>query len=70
MSGTIKRSTVIHLPLSRKEEVMENVNSDGRLGYSNLEMIKFKILRGVRKTGSTATTLDFRGQVSVCSEKW
>lgn len=65
-----RRSTVIHLLFSRKEEVAENVKFDGRLGYRNLEMMKFKILRGVRKMGSILTTLDFQGQASVCSEKW
>lgn len=58
------RSTVIHLPFSRKEEVVENVKFDGKLGYSNPE-----ILRGVRKMGTIMTTLAFRGQASVCSEK-
>lgn len=64
-----RRSTVIHLPFSRKEEVVENVKFDGKLGYSNPEMINFKILRGVRKMGTVMTTLAFRGQASVCSEK-
>lgn len=59
-----RRSTVIHLPFSRKEEVVENVKFDGKLGYSNPE-----ILRGVRKMGTITTTLAFRGQASVCSEK-
>lgn len=55
---------MIHPPLSRKEAVMENVK------YSSPEMIKCKIVMGVRKMGSTVTTSDFRGQASVCSEKW
>lgn len=54
---------MIHPPLSRKDAVMENMK------YSSPEMIKCKIVMGVRKMGSTVTISDFRGQASV-SQKW
>lgn len=42
-----------------KEELDEDVKVWGSVGYSNREMMEFRILRGGRRTKNRITTLGF-----------
>lgn len=48
------------LLLQNKEELIGNMKVKGSLGFSNCEIVKFKILREVSKINSRMTALDFR----------
>ena len=51
---------MLDLVLTNKEGLVGNVKLKGSLGYSDHEVVEFKILRAVRKAHSKLTTLDFR----------
>jgi len=56
----IKRGSMLDLILINKEGLVGNVKLKGRFGCTDHEMVKFKILRAVRRAHSKLTTLDFR----------
>ena len=56
----MRRGAMLDLVLTNKEGLVGNVKLKGSLGYSDHEVVEFKILRAVRKAHSKLTTLDFR----------
>lgn len=50
----------LHLMLSNKEWLIDEVKVEGSLGCGDHEMVEFKILRGVIRAKSKLTTLDCR----------
>ncbi|GAB0180450.1 hypothetical protein GRJ2_000510300 [Grus japonensis] len=55
----MRRGAMLDLALTNKEGLVRNVKLKGSLGYSDCEMVEFKILRAVRSTHSKLITLDF-----------
>ncbi|PKU42677.1 rna-directed dna polymerase from mobile element jockey-like [Limosa lapponica baueri] len=56
----MRRGALLDLVLTNKEGLVGNMKLKGSFGYSDHEMIDFKILRAARRTHSKLTTLDFR----------
>ncbi|PKU41149.1 hypothetical protein llap_8554 [Limosa lapponica baueri] len=50
---------MLDLVLTNKEGLVGNVKLKGSLGYSDHEMVQFKILRAARRAHSKVATLDF-----------
>lgn len=46
--------------LTNKEELLDDVEAKGSLGYSEHETVEFQILGGASKTKNRITTIDFR----------
>ncbi|GAB0180427.1 hypothetical protein GRJ2_000508000 [Grus japonensis] len=55
-----RRGAMLDLVLTNKEGLVGNVKLRGSLGYSDHEMVEFKILRAARRVHSKLATLDFR----------
>ncbi|GAB0193035.1 hypothetical protein GRJ2_001768800 [Grus japonensis] len=53
-----RRGAMLDFVLTNKEGLVENVKLKGSLGYSDHEMVEFKILRAVRRVHSKLTTLE------------
>ncbi|GAB0208089.1 hypothetical protein GRJ2_003274600 [Grus japonensis] len=51
---------MLDLILTSKEGLVGDVKLKGSLGYSDHEMVEFRILRAARKALSKLTTLEFR----------
>jgi len=51
---------LLDLVLTNREGLVEDVKAGGNLGYSDHEMVEFRILRGGSRTISRITILDFR----------
>jgi len=56
----MRRGVLLDLALTNKEGLVEDVKVRGSLGYSDHEMVKFRILRGESRAISRITALDFR----------
>jgi len=54
------KSVLLDLVLTNKEGLVEDVKVGGRLGCSDHEMVKFRILRGGSRVISKIKTLDLR----------
>ena len=50
---------MLHFVLTDKEGLVGNVKLKGSLGYSDHEMVEFRILRAARRKQSKLTTPDF-----------
>lgn len=48
------------LLLTNREDLLGNIGSNGSLGYSDNNVVQFKILLSTLKTSSSTKTLDFR----------
>jgi len=55
-----RRGVLLDLVLTNKERLGEDGKVGGSLGYSDHEMVEFRILGGGRRAISKITTLDFR----------
>ncbi|GAB0205201.1 hypothetical protein GRJ2_002985700 [Grus japonensis] len=55
-----RRGVLLDLILTNKEGLVEDVKAGGSLGYSDHEMVEFRILRGRSRAISRINTLDFR----------
>ncbi|KAM9653655.1 uncharacterized protein ACIBXB_010484 [Morphnus guianensis] len=60
MEDPRRRGAMLDLILTSKEGLVGNVKLKGSLGYSDHEMVEFKILRAVRRAHSKLANLDFR----------
>ncbi|GAB0183842.1 hypothetical protein GRJ2_000849500 [Grus japonensis] len=56
----MRRGAMLDLVLTNKEGLVGNVKLKGSRGCSDHEIMKFKILRAVRRVHSKLTTLEFR----------
>ncbi|PKU37685.1 rna-directed dna polymerase from mobile element jockey- hypothetical protein [Limosa lapponica baueri] len=57
---TTKREALLHLVLTNKEGLVEDIKVGGNLGCSDHGKIEFRIMGSTRKTTSRTETLDFR----------
>ncbi|KAK4828634.1 hypothetical protein QYF61_000282 [Mycteria americana] len=56
----MRRDALLDLILKIKEKLIGHVKAEGSPGFSNNEMVKFRILRGGKQAQSSITTLEFR----------
>ncbi|GAB0190424.1 hypothetical protein GRJ2_001507700 [Grus japonensis] len=55
-----RRSAMLDLIFTNKEGLVGDIKLKGSLGYSDHEMVEFRILRAARRACSKLTTLEFR----------
>jgi len=58
--GPTRKGALLHLVLTKKQGLVEDVEAGGRLGCSDHEMVEFRILRGGSRVTSRIKTLDLR----------
>ncbi|KAK4807115.1 hypothetical protein QYF61_018456 [Mycteria americana] len=55
-----RNSALLDLLLPNQEDLLDNTTTNGSLGYSNHNIVEFKILLSTLKTSSRTKTMDFR----------
>ena len=55
-----RNNALLDLLLANQEDLLDNITTNGSLGYSNHNIVEFKILTSTLKTSSRTKTLDFR----------
>lgn len=56
----MRSGVMLDFILTDKEGLLGHVKLKGSLGYSDYEIVEFKILRAARRAHSKLTALDFR----------
>ncbi|PKU31488.1 rna-directed dna polymerase from mobile element jockey-like [Limosa lapponica baueri] len=55
-----RSSALLYLVLANQEDLLDNITTNGSLGYSDHNIVEFKILPNTLKTSSRTKILDFR----------